>query len=149
MNLPVLRLRLTWPAVARAGLLLAVPAAVLGTAACTSYEGAYEEAVYDQEPVYCYRSLADVACHRSPDFKDERRLVNYYGPAPSKYKRPKPPPMAELQPPPPMEESEEGEGEDAEACEAQPLPEAPAGTLPDAPPPMPPPAHPPEDMRAI
>ena len=68
---------------------------------CTSYKSAYEKSVYDLEPVYCYRSLADVTCFRKPYFRDERRLANYYGPAPSKYDRPKPPPMAELQPPPP------------------------------------------------
>ena len=94
--------------------------------------------MYDLEPVYCYRSLADVTCFRKPYFRDERRLANYYGPAPSKYDRPKPPPMAELQPPPPPdldnvddpdgeedigeEELQQEEGEDVE--ETSPLLEA-------------------------
>ena len=79
----------------------AVLLGLFASGGCTSYELAYEKSVYDLEPVYCYRSLADVTCFRKPYFRDERRLANYYGPAPSKYDRPKPPPMAELQPPPP------------------------------------------------
>ena len=148
MTMPFLRL----PVLPRSGVLFTLLSALLLMAsACTSYEDAYEEAVYDLEPVYCYRSLADVTCHRKPDFRDERRLVNYYGPAPGKYKRPKPPPQAELQPPPPMEDVGEGEGEDqgedrdAGACEAAPEPDLPAGRLPEArPAPLPP-----EDVRAI
>jgi hypothetical protein len=69
--------------------------------ACTSYESEYERGVYAYEPIYCYRSLADVSCTRTPNGRDERRLVNYYGPAPSKYDRPKPPRMSPLAPPPP------------------------------------------------
>ena len=34
------------------------------TGGCTSYESAYERAVTDYEPVYCYQSLAGVTCHR-------------------------------------------------------------------------------------
>ena len=101
---------------------------------CTWSKSAYEKSVYELEPVYCYRSLADVSCFRKPDFRDERRLANYYGPAPSKYARPKPPPLAELQPPPPAdlddeaEDEEEGdEGEDVEEAasffEPEPAPE--------------------------
>lgn len=69
----------------RPGPLLLVIAAAALLAGCTRYETAYEEAVVDHEQVYCYRTLADVDCHRipfPPDSEDARRLVNYYGPSP-------------------------------------------------------------------
>lgn len=77
-----------------AGLLLVI----LG--ACTSYESAYERTVYDYEPTYCYQTLAAVSCYRQPQPRDARRLVNYYGPAPSKYPQPEPADERELSPPP-------------------------------------------------
>jgi hypothetical protein len=70
------------------------------TGGCTSYESAYERAVTGYEPVYCYQSLAGVTCHREPNHRDARRLVNYYGPAPSKYEAPELPEPAEPAPPP-------------------------------------------------
>ena len=64
----------------------------------------YEKAVHDFEPVYCYqslgRSVSGVECHRTPKHRDERRLVNYYGPHPSRYDRPEPPPPPTLSAPP-------------------------------------------------
>lgn len=63
-------------------------------AGCVSYETDYERAVYDLEPVYCYQSLADVMCGRQPSDRDRRRLVSYFGPAPSKYEPPPPPRLA-------------------------------------------------------
>jgi hypothetical protein len=69
-------------------------------AACTSYESAYERSVYEYEPVYCYQSLAAVSCYRKPQARDARRLVNYYGPAPSKYRQPEAAEEHEWQPPP-------------------------------------------------
>lgn len=89
----------------------------LAASGCTSYESAYERGVYDYEPIYCYRSLADIACSRTPNVRDERQLVNYYGPAPSKYDRPDPPPEAELQPPPELDTAAGGEGEPGSAGE--------------------------------
>ncbi len=80
--------------------LAVVALAVLLTAGCTSYELAYERAVTDYEPVYCYQSLGGVTCHREPNHRDARRLVNYYGPAPSKYEAPERPDPAEPAPPP-------------------------------------------------
>ena len=68
-------------------------------AAC-GYVSEYEKAVYDYEPIYCYQSLAGVACFKEPYHRDEKRLVNYYGPAPERYDRPAPPPPAELYAPP-------------------------------------------------
>lgn len=88
--------------------------AILALLGCTSYESAYERAVYDEEPVYCYQSLGGVDCYRSPYRRDDTRLVNYYGPAPSRTKAPKPPKAAEPQPPP------AGEG----PVRAEPLPAA-------------------------
>ena len=72
-------------------------AALLG--AC-GYVSEYERAVYDYEPTYCYKSLAGVQCFKSPNHRDERRLVNYFGPHPSRYERPAPPPPRLLPPPP-------------------------------------------------
>ncbi len=68
-------------------------------AAC-GYASEYEEAVYEYNPVYCYQSLGAVRCFASPNHRDERRLVNYYGPHPSRYDRPEPPPVPELSAPP-------------------------------------------------
>lgn len=51
----------------------------------------YEEAVNDFEPLYCYQSLAGVECFREPHHKDALRLVNYFGPHPSRYDTPEPP----------------------------------------------------------
>ena len=76
--------------------LLALPA-FLGACA---YVSKYEEGVYDYEPVYCYQSIGAVQCFDAPRFRDEKRLVNYYGPAPERYDRPDPPPEPNLAPPP-------------------------------------------------
>lgn len=67
--------------------LLGLVAPVLWLAGCGGYESAYERAVYDDEPVYCYRTLADIDCFRAPDVRAERRLVNYYGPSPRRAAR--------------------------------------------------------------
>ena len=83
-------------------------------AGCISYESTYEKAVYDDEPIYCYRSLAAVDCYRKPDRHSDTRLVNYFGPAPGRTRPPKLPPAVELQAPP----EEEGQG--------KPLPPRPA-----------------------
>lgn len=58
-----------------------------GLAAC-GHVDEYERQVYDQEPVYCYKSLAGTQCYREPKHSDERRLVNYFGPHPSRYEKP-------------------------------------------------------------
>lgn len=55
-----------------------------------SYVDKYEEQVHDWEPTYCYKSLAAVQCHREPKHADSLRLVNYYGPHPSRYDAPAP-----------------------------------------------------------
>ena len=70
-------------------------AVVLVLGACAQ-KSAYEAAVEDREPVYCYKSLAGVQCYEKPNFRDERRLVNYFGPAPKRYDRPAPSPVPEL-----------------------------------------------------
>ena len=71
-------------------------AALLG--AC-SYVDAYEEAVYDLEPSYCYKSIGGVECYRKPYHRDERRLVNYFGQHPSRYDKPEPAERAPHSPP--------------------------------------------------
>lgn len=60
----------------------------------------YEAAVQEEEPVYCYRSLGGVSCFEAPHHRDQRRLVNYYGPAPERYEAPEPAAPARLEPPP-------------------------------------------------
>ena len=64
------------------------------------YVNAYEEAVYDWEPIYCYKSIGGVECYREPFHRDERRLVNYFGPHPSNYDKPEPPEPAPIAAPP-------------------------------------------------
>ena len=76
--------------------LLALPVIL---SAC-SYVSEYEKGVYDYEPVYCYQSIGAIQCFDAPRFRDEKRLVNYYGPAPERYDRPDPPPEPNLAPPP-------------------------------------------------
>ena len=51
-------------------------------------KSAYEAAVEDMEPIYCYQSLGGVQCYELPNFRDERRMVNYFGPSPIRYDRP-------------------------------------------------------------
>ena len=69
---------------------IAVFCAVL--AGC-GYVDAYERHVHDWDPVYCYQSLGAAECYRTPKHAYARRLVNYYGPHPSRYDAP---PVAEL-----------------------------------------------------
>ena len=63
------------------------------------YVDSYEKAVYEQEPVYCYKSLAAVQCFNEPQHTDKQRLVNYYGPHPSRSDEPDTAEVPELQPP--------------------------------------------------
>ncbi len=87
--------------VMRNTLVLTAVAALVG--AC-GYVSAYEEAAYQFEPVYCYQSIGQsvsgVECYKTPKHRDERRLVNYYGPHPGRYDRPEPPPPPTLAAPP-------------------------------------------------
>ncbi|CCQ73892.1 hypothetical protein [Magnetospira sp. QH-2] len=66
-----------------------------------SYVDAYEEGVADYEPVYCYQSLGEITCHREPNHRDSKRLVNYYGAHPSRYDVPDPVEAPEPQAPKP------------------------------------------------
>ncbi len=83
--------------VMRNTLFVAAVGALVG--AC-GYVSEYEKAVYDFEPVYCYQSIGGVECYKTPKHRDERRLVNYYGPHPSRYDRPEPTPPPTLSAPP-------------------------------------------------
>ena len=58
---------------------------ILSLSACT-HKSAYEAAVEDEEPRYFYKSLAGLTCYEKPNHRDEKRLVNYFGPAPMRYK---------------------------------------------------------------
>ena len=69
---------------------------VLG--AC-GYVSEYEKAVYDWEPTYCFKSIGKVVCYKEPYHRDEKRLVNYFGPDPSRYDKPEPPERAPHAPP--------------------------------------------------
>ena len=70
--------------------------ALLG--AC-GYVSEYEKAVYDWEPTYCYKSIGGVACYKEPYHRDERRMVNYFGPDPSRYDKPDAPEATPFDPP--------------------------------------------------
>ena len=52
---------------------------ILSLSACT-HKSAYEAAVEDEEPRYFYKSLAGLTCYEKFNHRDEKRLVNYYGP---------------------------------------------------------------------
>ena len=67
--------------------LIALFALALPLSAC-GYVNEYEKAVYDFEPAYCYKSLGGITCYDEPYHRDGRRLVNYYGPHPSRYDAP-------------------------------------------------------------
>lgn len=115
---------------ARAGLRgLVMVVAALIVAGCTSYESAYEEGVADYEPIYCYRSLADISCYRKPYVRDQARLENYYGPAPRRYRAPKEKPAQTLAPPPAIDHfelaPEPRPAPPIEACPAEPPAEEP------------------------
>jgi len=71
-------------------------AALVG--AC-GYVSEYEKAVYEWEPTYCYQSIGRVACYKEPVHRDEKRLVNYYGPDPSRYDKPDAPEAMPLKAP--------------------------------------------------
>jgi hypothetical protein len=62
----------------------------------------YEAGVYHYQPTYCYQSIGAVRCYRTPNHRDEKRLVNYYGPSPTRYDKPAPPPKRVLYAPPPV-----------------------------------------------
>jgi hypothetical protein len=66
------------------------------------YVDKYEEAVYEMEPRYCYKQLGGIQCYREPVHRDAERLVNYYGPHPSRYDTPSPPDRLEPTAPPPV-----------------------------------------------
>ena len=74
----------------------------LALGAC-GYVSEYEKGVYDYEPVYCYQSLGGVQCFDTPNHRDQRRMVNYYGPAPSRYDKPAPRPTPQFFAPPPVD----------------------------------------------
>jgi hypothetical protein len=75
--------------------IIALAAFSLALGACAD-KSAYERAVENYEPVYCYQNLGGIVCHEKPNFADERRIVNYFGPAPKRYERPAPPPEQKL-----------------------------------------------------
>ncbi len=62
-------------------------AAAAVVAACGNVDR-YEEGVYKYDPTYCYQSLGKVQCYKEPNHRDQYRLVNYYGPHPSRYDAP-------------------------------------------------------------
>lgn len=76
-----------------------LPLALSASLGACGYVDAYEEAVHDWEPTYCYQSIGTVACFREPYHRDARRLVNYFGPHPSRFDAPEPPPAAPHSPP--------------------------------------------------
>jgi len=71
------------------------PLAVTALLAACGYVSEYEAQVYDWEPLYCYKSLGAVQCYNEPKHSDARRLVNYFGPHPSRYDEPEVPELSE------------------------------------------------------
>ena len=82
---------------------LLVPLVVAASLGACGYVSSYEKGVYNYEPIYCYKSLGGVQCFDTPNHRDERRLINYYGPHPSRYERPPAPPPPNLVAPPPVD----------------------------------------------
>lgn len=78
----------------------AIPLVAGALLAACGYVSEYEKGVHGYEATYCYKSLAAVRCFDEPYQRDEKRLVNYYGPAPSRYDRPEAPPPVTLAAPP-------------------------------------------------
>ncbi|MEK7246302.1 MAG: hypothetical protein AAB223_09820 [Pseudomonadota bacterium] len=52
--------------------------------------------VKGEAALYCYRALVGVDCYKTPNHRDERRLLAYTGPAPETYPKPAPPPEPQL-----------------------------------------------------
>ena len=74
----------------------------LGFLGGCSYVDDYGTSVYKHKPIYCYQSLAGIECFKKPNHKDQRRLVNYYGPHPTSYDKPEPPDTPNLKAPKPI-----------------------------------------------
>lgn len=49
-----------------------------------------------EPPLYCYQALVGVDCYKTPNHRDERRLLAYTGPAPETYPKPSPQPEPQL-----------------------------------------------------
>jgi hypothetical protein len=79
-----------------------MPVSFLMALSGCGFVDSYEEAVHDMDPVYCYQSLGGIQCHAKPNHADQRRLVNYFGPHPSRYDVPKPALPPQLKAPPPV-----------------------------------------------
>ena len=76
-----------------------LPALAVVLGGC-SFVDRYEEQVHGMEPIYCYQSLAGVECLKEPYRRDDLRLVNYFGPHPTRHEAPKPRKMKLFAPPP-------------------------------------------------
>lgn len=83
--------------------ILALLALAAPLAACGAPVTRYEASVRDFEPLYCYRTIGGIQCHEAPKFRDERQMVNYFGPAPVRYDRPETPEAVVFAPPPAIE----------------------------------------------
>ena len=73
-------------------------AGTLALGACAT-----EQQAAIQPAIYCYQSLAAVTCLDEPYRRDDKRLVNYIGPHPSRYPSPPPSPPAALKAPAPID----------------------------------------------
>lgn len=80
---------------------LALGAALFALSAC-GYKDAYEEAVYNEDPRYCYQQLGGISCYSTPSHQDAARLINYFGPHPDRYDPPAPLPRRESVAPAPV-----------------------------------------------
>lgn len=83
------------------GLIAGLVSVLLSGCGGREHASPYAAAVFDDPPIYCYRTIGDVDCFGRPLAGAERRLVNYYGLPPDDYERPEAPPAPLLHPPPP------------------------------------------------
>ena len=67
--------------------LIQFTAATLFLSSCSGYVDRYEEQVVKRDPIYCYKSLAATTCYEEPHEVDGARLVNYFGPHPSRHEK--------------------------------------------------------------
>ena len=71
-------------------------AALMGASGCALSEILAGDDGRKTEPLYCYQALVGVDCYKTPNHRDERRLLSYTGPAPETYAKPPPQPEPQL-----------------------------------------------------
>ncbi|MBL96117.1 MAG: hypothetical protein CFH06_01930 [Alphaproteobacteria bacterium MarineAlpha3_Bin5] len=73
---------------------------ILLLSSCSGYVDRYEKHVEKRDQIYCYKSLAATTCYDEPYEVDDARLVNYFGPQPSRHERKSEEAVSQPVPPP-------------------------------------------------